>query len=80
MRSFKKAAVVTVAASGMILAGATAASASSDAEAAAVGSPGVLSGNVIQVPINIPINLCGNGINILALLNPTFGHTCANIG
>ncbi|WP_405718265.1 chaplin [Streptomyces sp. NBC_01537] len=48
------------------------------AEAVAVGSPGVLSGNVIQVPIHIPINVCGNSINIVALLNPAIGNTCIN--
>ncbi|GAA0595078.1 chaplin family protein [Streptomyces crystallinus] len=25
-------------------------------------SPGLLSGNLIQIPINIPINICGNHI------------------
>ncbi|WTV81290.1 chaplin [Streptomyces sp. NBC_00028] len=48
------------------------------AEAAAVGSPGVLSGNVVQVPIHVPINVCGNSIDIIALLNPAFGNTCVN--
>ncbi|MEU5090996.1 chaplin [Streptomyces sp. NPDC021356] len=48
------------------------------AEGAAVGSPGVISGNTIQVPVHVPINLCGNTINIIALLNPTFGNTCVN--
>lgn len=42
-------------------------------------SPGVVSGNVIQAPINIPINFCGNTINIIGLLNPTFGNSCANL-
>ncbi|MET8630862.1 chaplin [Kitasatospora sp. NPDC004669] len=31
---------------------------------AAVGSPGVLSGNTVQIPVNAPINLCGNSIHI----------------
>ncbi|MGW1200629.1 chaplin [Streptomyces sp. NPDC002536] len=44
----------------------------------AKGSPGVVSGNVIQVPIQLPINLCGNSIDIVGLLNPTFGNTCIN--
>ncbi|GHF30295.1 chaplin [Streptomyces sp. ET3-23] len=44
----------------------------------AKGSPGVISGNVIQVPIQLPINLCGNSIDIVGLLNPTFGNTCVN--
>ncbi|MGD3110352.1 chaplin [Streptomyces sp. YGL11-2] len=41
-------------------------------------SPGFLSGNVIQVPIDIPINVCGNSVNVLALLNPAFGNVCIN--
>ncbi|MET8811486.1 chaplin [Streptomyces sp. NPDC004549] len=44
----------------------------------AVGSPGVASGNVIQVPVEIPVNLCGNTIDIVGLLNPAFGNACVN--
>ncbi|WP_405742185.1 chaplin family protein [Streptomyces sp. NBC_01525] len=44
----------------------------------ATHSPGVLSGNVTQVPIDIPVNVCGNSIHVLALLNPAFGNKCAN--
>jgi hypothetical protein len=50
----------------------------SGAEGAAVVSPGVVSGNTIQVPILLPIHLCGNAIDIVGLLNPTFGNTCVN--
>lgn len=52
--------------------------ADSGAQGAAAGSPGVLSGNVVQVPLHVPANLCGNGISVIALLNPAFGNTCAN--
>ncbi|MFA3837149.1 chaplin [Streptomyces aureus] len=48
------------------------------AEAAAIGSPGVLSGNVVQGPIHIPINLCGNSVNLIAALNPALGNACVN--
>ncbi len=48
------------------------------AQADAVGSPGVASGNVIQVPVSVPINLCGNTVNIFALHNPAFGNACVN--
>ncbi|MEH1776822.1 MAG: chaplin [Nostoc sp.] len=44
----------------------------------AIGSPGVISGNVIQVPVHVPINVCGNTINVIGLLNPAFGNTCVN--
>ena len=49
------------------------------ATGAAIGSPGVLSGNVVQVPIHIPINACGNTVNVIGLLNPAFGNTCINM-
>ncbi|MEV4442252.1 chaplin [Streptomyces sp. NPDC049577] len=78
MSRIAKAAVLT-AAVGTALTGASGvALADADAGAAAVGSPGVISGNVIQIPIHIPINLCGNSIDIVGLLNPTFGNTCIN--
>ncbi|MEH2174466.1 chaplin [Nostoc sp.] len=50
----------------------------SSAEGAAVGSPGVLSGNLAQVPVHVPINVCVNTINVIGLLNPAFGNTCVN--
>ncbi|MET8545873.1 chaplin [Kitasatospora sp. NPDC004799] len=80
MRNFKKAAVLSLAASGLVLGAAGGAAASAGAEGVAANSPGVLSGNQIQVPVHIPINLCGNTINIIALLNPAFGNTCVNAG
>ncbi|MFF7359324.1 chaplin family protein [Streptomyces sp. NPDC008125] len=71
--------VAAVAAGTLMALGAAApAMADAGAEGAAVGSPGVLSGNVIQVPVHIPINLCGNTINVIGLLNPAFGNTCVN--
>ncbi|MFC9173162.1 chaplin [Streptomyces sp. NPDC057107] len=52
--------------------------ADSGAEAIAAGSPGVLSGNIVQVPVHIPVNICGNTVNVIGLLNPAFGNTCVN--
>ncbi|MEV5105868.1 chaplin [Streptomyces massasporeus] len=75
---FMKKSAAVAAGAIMALGMASPAIANSGAQGAAAGSPGVLSGNVIQVPINIPINLCGNTINIVALLNPAFGNTCLN--
>ncbi|WP_329235063.1 MULTISPECIES: chaplin [unclassified Streptomyces] len=72
------AAVLTAAAGALLFAGAGVASADADAQGVAYGSPGVLSGNVVQVPINIPINVCGNSLNIIGALNPSFGNTCVN--
>lgn len=47
------------------------------AEGAAVGSPGVLSGNVIQVPIHVPLIACGNTASLIGLFNPAMANTCA---
>jgi len=44
----------------------------------AVDSPGVLSGNVIQVPVDLDLNVCGNSINVVSLLNPASGNQCEN--
>lgn len=61
-----------------LLGGAATAVADSGAQGAATNSPGVLSGNVVQVPIDVPINVCGNSINVIGVLNPAFGNTCVN--
>ncbi|MEU6342491.1 chaplin [Streptomyces sp. NPDC046977] len=74
----KKVVAAAVVTGGLVAAGAGVAVADSGAQGAAVGSPGVLSGNVIQVPVNIPINLCGNTINVVGLLNPAVGNVCFN--
>ncbi|MES9618946.1 chaplin [Streptomyces tuirus] len=76
--NFMKKSAAVAAGAIMALGMASPAIADAGAQGAAVGSPGVLSGNVIQVPINIPINLCGNTVDIIALLNPAFGNACLN--
>ncbi|WP_309147828.1 chaplin [Streptomyces sp. NTH33] len=48
------------------------------AEGAAVGSPGAISGNTIQVPVHAPVNVCGNTVNVVGLLNPAADNHCAN--
>ncbi|GAA2071500.1 chaplin ChpF [Streptomyces albiaxialis] len=72
--------VATVAAGTLIALGSAAAPALADAGAsgASANSPGVISGNTIQVPIHLPVNLCGNTIDIIGLLNPAFGNVCVN--
>ncbi|MFJ6845383.1 chaplin [Streptomyces griseoluteus] len=50
------------------------------ADGAAVGSPGVLSGNTVQAPVSVPLNACGNSVDVVGLLNPAFGNSCANTG
>jgi hypothetical protein len=50
------------------------------ADGTATGSPGVLSGNSLQVPVNVPVNVCGNTVDVVGLLNPAVGNTCVNGG
>lgn len=81
MKFVSKAAVLSAAAGFAVVGGAGVASAYSGAGAAGVAqnSPGVVSGNLIQVPIDLPLNICGNSINGGGLLNPAFGNTCLNV-
>ena len=78
--SVKKTAAVGAAVGGIVAAGAGTAMASAGAQGVAAGSPGVISGNQVQVPIHIPVNLCGNTIDVVGLLNPAFGNHCLNNG
>ncbi|MEU9635380.1 LAXTG-anchored chaplin ChpA [Streptomyces tendae] len=50
----------------------------SHADGTTVGSPGVGSGNSTQVPVDVPVNLCGNTVDVIAALNPVFGNKCEN--
>lgn len=78
MSRIAKAVAVTAVAGSALAAGAGLAAADAGAHGAAVGSPGVLSGNLLQVPVHVPVNVCGNTVNAPGLLNPAFGNTCIN--
>ncbi|WP_330302199.1 MULTISPECIES: chaplin [unclassified Streptomyces] len=56
----------------------TASAADPDPVGVAVDSPGVLSGNVIQIPVDFDVNVCGNTVNVVGLLNPAIGNVCLN--
>ncbi|MFR9727509.1 chaplin [Streptomyces sp. MS19] len=74
MNTAKKAALVLAAAGAAIGAGAGSAAADAEAAGKAVKSPGVISGNVIQVPVEVAPNVVGNSINVIGILNPAFGN------
>ncbi|MFD7917683.1 chaplin [Streptomyces sp. NPDC059740] len=78
-QTLKTGALVAAAASGIFINSGTAL-ADSEAAGAAAGSPGVVSGNAVQVPIDVPINLCGNTVDVISALNPAFGNTCVTPG
>ncbi|MET9089769.1 chaplin [Streptomyces sp. NPDC004237] len=72
--------VIAVAAASGAMAVAVPSWADSGANGTAAGSPGVISGNGIQLPVHLPVNVCGNTVNVVGLLNPAAGNTCANEG
>ncbi|MGW2510274.1 chaplin ChpH [Streptomyces scopuliridis] len=74
----KKVVAAAAVTGGLVLAGAGMAVADAGAQGAAIGSPGVLSGNVVQIPVHVPVNVCGNTISVIGLLNPAFGNVCVN--
>jgi hypothetical protein len=76
VKNLKKAAALTMVAGSLVAAGAGVASATTGAHAdgTAVGSPGVASGNVVQVPVHVPVNVVGNTVNVIGALNPAFGN------
>ena len=80
MRQAATRGLLTVMATGSVLAS-TAGYAYADASAigAAADSPGVGSGNTVQVPVTVPVNVCGNTVNVVGLLNPAMGNNCRNV-
>ncbi|MFF0201682.1 chaplin [Streptomyces sp. NPDC005017] len=41
-------------------------------------SPGVGSGNNVQAPVDAPVNLCGNSVDIIGIANPAMGNECSS--
>jgi hypothetical protein len=79
VKNLKKAAALTMVAGGIVAAGAGVASAhGADAHGKAVGSPGIGSGNLVQAPVHVPVNVSGNTVNVIGLLNPAFANGAVN--
>ncbi|MFJ8791700.1 chaplin family protein [Streptomyces sp. NPDC102462] len=72
----RKGLITVLAATGALAATSGYAHADSGAGGTATHSPGVLSGNTVQVPVHVPVNVCGNTVNIVGLLNPAVGNAC----
>ncbi|MFE0808980.1 chaplin [Streptomyces sp. NPDC058794] len=70
--------VAAAAATGILSLCGSPALADSHADGAAKNSPGVASGNAVQVPVDVPVNACGNTVDVIAALNPAFGNECEN--
>lgn len=78
MRQVTRKGLITVAAASGVLAVTGYAHADSGAQGGAARSPGVGSGNSVQAPIEVPVNVCGNTVNVIGLLNPATGNSCSN--
>lgn len=78
MRRVTRNGVIAIAAASGAMAVTFPAYADSAADGAAADSPGVLSGNTVQVPVHVPVNVCGNTVNVVGLLNPAVGNKCVN--
>ncbi|MFI6941495.1 chaplin [Streptomyces sp. NPDC050418] len=50
----------------------------SHSEAETHGSPGLLSGNQVQAPVSVPVNACGNSVNVVGVGNAASGNSCAS--
>ncbi|MYZ11043.1 DUF320 domain-containing protein, partial [Streptomyces sp. SID2999] len=74
----RKGLMTMAAATGVIAAASGYAHADAGAAGSAARSPGVLSGNTVQVPVHVPVNACGNTVDVVGLLNPAAGNACGN--
>ena len=80
MKNLKKAAAVTMVAGGLVAAGAGMASATDGAHAdgEADGLPGRRLGQRRPGPGHVPVNVVGNSVNVIGILNPAFGNLGVN--
>lgn len=74
----RTAAAATALAATPVLGGVGAAAADSGANGTGAESPGLLSGNNVQVPVHLPVSACGDSLNVAGLLNPASDNGCAN--
>ncbi|MCX5438646.1 chaplin [Streptomyces sp. NBC_01280] len=80
MSRIAKAAAVALGTGAVVISGAGLAMADAGAQGGAADSPGVVSGDAVQVPVHVPVNVCGDTVDVIGLLNPAFGNACANLG
>jgi hypothetical protein len=79
MRQILSRSLLTVAAASSILAATGGyASADSGSEANTSGSPGLLSGDSVTAPVDVPVNACGNTVDAVAAANGAFGNNCGS--
>jgi hypothetical protein len=78
--STKRRVVLGMTTGGLLITGIGMAQADAAATGTATGSPGVLSGNLVQIPVDAPINVCGNVVDVIGVLDSAVGNHCGNGG
>ncbi|WP_405893997.1 chaplin family protein [Streptomyces sp. NBC_00104] len=79
-QTLRKRMVVVAATTGLLSLYGTPVLADTGAHGAASNSPGVASGNTVEVPVTVPVNVCGNTVDVVAAGNPSIGNACGNVG
>ncbi|MEU5210471.1 chaplin [Streptomyces sp. NPDC020742] len=80
MNTAKKAALV-LSATGLALgaaAGSAFAASGPQAAGGATDSAGIASGNLVQAPVYVPVNVNGNTVDVVGVLNTAFGNVSTN--
>ncbi|MFI8499940.1 chaplin [Streptomyces sp. NPDC085524] len=80
MRRANRNSLIAVAAASGVMAMAGSVHADSTTDGSTADSPGLISGDGIQLPVYLPVSACGNTVNVVGLLNPAIGNRCANAG
>ena len=78
--STKRRVVLGMTTGGLLITGIGMAQADAAATGAATDSPGVLSGNLVQIPVDAPINVCGNVVDVIGVLDSAIDNHCGNGG
>jgi LPXTG-motif cell wall-anchored protein len=76
--STKRHVMLAVTTSGMLMTGLGLTVAHASTSGTTDDSTGIASGNLIQIPVNVPINLCGNQIDVIGLANSLTDTGCGN--
>jgi ChpA-C len=77
MQGFAKRGLALVAAtSGLVMATAGIASAQASATGGTDHSRGVASGNSLNTPVSVPLNVCGNQVTAISVVERTHGQYC----
>ncbi|WP_143671756.1 chaplin, partial [Streptomyces caniscabiei] len=79
-QTLRKRMVVAAATTGLLSLYGTPVLADTGAHGAAANSPGVASGNAVEVPVTVPVNICGNTVDPAAVGNPSVGNACGTTG